>query len=360
MFAGTPPLDYFMVNRISVLVALEGADEGLKRAITSAERCLGELAATAKTAGDKAAAGLAEVKSGVSAFGEQVTRAKTQLLAFVSIQWAAAQAQEIIQVADAWNMMSARLKLATASQREFTNAKQALFGIAQRIGVPIQETATLYGKLQQAVRMLGGEQRDALAITESISQALRLSGASATEAQSSLLQFGQALASGVLRGEEFNSVVENSPRLAQALADGLNVPIGRLRKLAEEGRLTADVVVNALQSQKDKLAAEYAQLPQTVGQAFQRLSSAFGQWIGRLDESTGFTAKLAGALTWLAQNKARGTDTTSALATAPHTNGLSESASFSRQGEAPIGSRRSQSQRLHVLDSSDESNHRGF
>jgi phage-related minor tail protein len=65
----------------------------------------------------------------------------------------------------------------------------------------------------------------------------------------------------VLRGEEFNSVVENSPRLAKALADGLNVPIGRLRKLAEEGRLTADVVVNALMSQKDKLAAEYAQLP---------------------------------------------------------------------------------------------------
>ena len=90
----------------------------------------------------------------------------------------------------------------------------------------------LYGKLQQAVRMLGGEQKDALTVTESISQALRLSGASATEAQSSLLQFGQALAAGVLRGEEFNSVVENSPRLAQALADGLNVPIGRLRKMA--------------------------------------------------------------------------------------------------------------------------------
>ena len=289
-------------NRISILVALDGADEGLKRAITSAERGLGELAASAKTAGDKAAAGLAQVQAGMSTFGEQVATARTQLLAFVSIQWAMAKAQEVIQVADAWNMMSARLKLATAGQREFTSAQKALFDIAQRIGVPIQETATLYGKLQQAVRMLGGEQRDALTITESISQALRLSGASATEAQSSLLQFGQALASGVLRGEEFNSVVENSPRLAQALADGLNVPIGRLRKLAEEGRLTADVVVNALQSQKDRLAAEYAQLPQTVGQAFQRLSNAFGQWISRLDESTGFTAKLAGALTWLAQN----------------------------------------------------------
>ena len=146
----------------------------------------------------------------------------------------------------------------------------------------------LYGKLQQAVRMLDSEQQDALTITESISQALRISGASATEAQLALLQFGQALSAGVLRGEEFNSVVENSPRLAKALADGLNVPIGRLRKLAEEGRLTADVVVNALMSQKDKLAAEYAQLPMTVSQAFTRLLNAFGQWISRLDESTGY------------------------------------------------------------------------
>src|SRR5579884_1495509 len=291
-----------MANRISVLVALEGADEGLKRAITSAERSLGELSATAKSAGEKAAAGMAEVKAGMSAFGDQVATAKTQLLAFLSINWAAGKVQEIVQIADAWNMMSARLKLATAGQREYAVAQKELFDIAQRIGVPIQETATLYGKLQQAVRMLGGEQKDALTITESISQALRLSGASAEESRSALLQFGQALASGVLRGEEFNSVVENSPRLAQALADGLNVPIGRLRKLAEEGRLTADVVVNALLSQKDKLASEYAQLPQTVSQSFERLKNAFGQWINKLDESTGFTKKLAEALTWLAQN----------------------------------------------------------
>lgn len=98
--------------------------------------------------------------------------------------------------------------------------------------------------------MLGGEQKDALTITESISQALRISGASGTEAQSSLLQVGRALASGVLRGEELNSVVQNSRRLAQALAAGVNVPIARLRKLAEEGRLTVDVVVYALMSQR--------------------------------------------------------------------------------------------------------------
>ncbi|BCL90375.1 tape measure protein [Ralstonia pseudosolanacearum] len=289
-------------QRISILVALDGADEGLKRAITSAERSLGELAASAKTAGDRAAAGIAQVKAGVSVLNEQVADARTQVLAFLSINWATGKVQEIVQVADAWNMMAARLKLATAGQREFTTAQTALFDIAQRIGVPIQETATLYGKLQQAVRMLGGEQKEALTITESISQALRISGASANETQSALLQFGQALAAGVLRGEEFNSVVENSPRLAQALADGLNVPIGRLRKMAEEGRLTADVIVNALLSQKDKLATEYAQLPATVSQAFERLRNAFGQYINRVDQATGFSAKLSEALTWIAQN----------------------------------------------------------
>lgn len=291
-----------MAKRISVLVALDGADEGLKRAINSAERSLGDLASSAKTAGDKAAAGMAEVKAGMSAFGDQIARAKTQLLAFLTINWAAGQVQELVQIADAWNMMSARLSLATAGQREYLTAQRELFAVAQRIGVPIQETATLYGKLQQAVRQLGGEQRQAIELTESISQALRISGASASESQSALLQFGQALSAGVLRGEEFNSVVENSPRLAKALADGLDVPIGRLRKLAEEGRLTADVVIDALMTQKDVLAAEYTQLPQTVSAAFTRLTNAFGQWISRVDESTGFTKKLAEALTWLADN----------------------------------------------------------
>ena len=172
-----------MAKRISIIVALEGADEGLKRAITSAERSLGSFSTSAKSAGSKAAAGMAEVKAGMNAFGDQVAKAKTQLLAFLTINWVSGKVREIVQIADAWSMMSARLKLATAGSREYTVAQKELFAIAQRIGVPIQETATLYGKLQQAVRMLGGEQQDALTITESISQALRISGASATEAQ---------------------------------------------------------------------------------------------------------------------------------------------------------------------------------
>ena len=138
-------------NRIAVLVALEGSDDGLKRALTSAQQSLGELAANTKPAGEKAAAGMAEVKAGMSAFGDQVSSAKSQLLAFLSKNWAAGKLQEVVQIADAWNMMAARLKLATIGQQEYAVAQKALFEIAQRIGVPIQETATVYGKLQQAV-----------------------------------------------------------------------------------------------------------------------------------------------------------------------------------------------------------------
>jgi tape measure domain-containing protein len=289
-------------NRISVLVALEGAYEGLRSALTRAEGSLDRLGNTARTAGDRATQSLATMRSGFGALSEQFDRTKYQLLALFATFELSQRIRQVIEVADAWNNMTARLKLATAGSQEFAVAQKEVFAIAQRIGVPIAETAMLYGKLQQAVRQLGGEQKDALQLTETISQALRVSGVSATEAKSSLLQLGQALASGVLRGEEFNSVVENSPRLAQALADGLNVPIGRLRKLAEQGQLTADVVVNALLSQKDKLAAEYAQLPATVSQSFTRVANAFALWISQVDQSTGFTRKLAEALDWLSKN----------------------------------------------------------
>ena len=289
-------------NRISVLVALEGADDNLRAALTRAEGSIDRLGVSAQSASGQANQSLATMNAGFSALGEQFQRAQLQLLAFFATFELAYRIRQVVEIADAWNNMTARLKLATAGSQEFAVAQKELFEIAQRIGVPIAEVTTLYGKLQQAVRMLGGEQKDALELTETISQALRISGVSANEAQSSLLQLGQALASGVLRGEEFNSVVENSPRLAQALADGLNVPIGRLRLMAEQGKLTADVVVNALMSQKDKLAAEYAQLPVTVSQAFTRVANAFGQWVNETDKATGFTRKLADALDWVSKN----------------------------------------------------------
>lgn len=208
--------------------------------------------------------------------------------------------RELAEAADQYKGLQARLQLAVTSQEAFKRADRELFDIAQRNRAPLSETVTLYARLAPSIRALGRDQRDALAVTEAISQSVALSGASAEAASGALLQFGQALAAGQLRGDEFNSVIEQTPRLAQAIADGLGVPLGVLRSLAQQGKLTADVVLSALLDQKERLAQEYAALPDTVSGALTRLRNAFLRAFGERDAGSGFTAGLARAIQFLA------------------------------------------------------------
>src|SRR5690606_2746970 len=107
-----------------------------------------------------------------------------------------------------------------------------------------------------------------LGLTEAVNQAVKLSYASAASGEAALFQLGQGLGAGALRGEELNSVMEQTPRLAQSIADGLKVPIGSLRELAKQGKLTTDVVIEALEDQADVLAKEYGRVPVTIKDAF--------------------------------------------------------------------------------------------
>jgi len=210
--------------------------------------------------------------------------------------------RELVEVADQYKNLQARLRLAVASQEEFNRADAALFEIAQRNRAPLAETVTLYARLAPSVQALGRSQADVLAATDAIGQAVSLSGASSEAAAGALLQLGQAFASGQLRGEEFNSVIEQTPRLAQAIADGMGVPLGSLRKLAEEGKITSKAVLDALLKQRGRLAEEYASLPDTVSGALTRLKNAFLRTFGERDTSSGLTAGLAQALQLVAQH----------------------------------------------------------
>jgi tape measure domain-containing protein len=210
--------------------------------------------------------------------------------------------RELAEAADQYKGLQARLQLAVTSQEEFNRADSELFDIAQRNRAPLAETVTLYAKLAPSIRSLGREQRDAFEVTEAISQSVALSGASAEAASGALLQFGQALAAGQLRGDEFNSVIEQTPRLAQAIADGLGIPLGALRSLAQQGKLTAEVVLDSLLGQKDRLAQEYEALPDTVSGALTRLRNAFLRAFGERDAGTGFTTGLAQGIQFLAQH----------------------------------------------------------
>nr|WP_279196685.1 tape measure protein [Ralstonia mannitolilytica] len=210
--------------------------------------------------------------------------------------------RELVEVADQYKNLQARLRLAVTSQEEFNRADAALFEIAQRNRAPLAETVTLYARLAPSVQALGRSQADVLAATDAIGQAVSLSGASSEAAAGALLQLGQAFASGQLRGEEFNSVIEQTPRLAQAIADGMGVPLGSLRALAQEGKITSKAVLDALLKQRGRLAEEYASLPDTVSGALTRLKNAFLRAFGERDTSSGLTAGLAQAIQLAAQH----------------------------------------------------------
>ncbi|MDP2746200.1 tape measure protein [Pseudomonas sp.] len=185
--------------------------------------------------------------------------------------------------ADAYNLMNARLKLATSSQQEFTTAQTELGRIAQATQSPVASLVTLYGRISRPLKEAGRSQSDILKVTEAVATSFRVSGATAEEAQNGVIQFAQALGAGALRGEEFNSVAEQAPRLMQALAASIGVPVGALKEMASQGLLTADVVSDALVSQLDVLRKEAETLPETVGGAMTALADQWNKAIGQAD-----------------------------------------------------------------------------
>lgn len=214
---------------------------------------------------------------------------------------AALSIREIVGAVDSYTQLTAQLKLATNSTHEYARAYQMVRDIARSTQADLASTAVLYARIATATRELGVSQQTIADVTEAINLSLRVSGASASEASSAILQLSQAFNSGVLRGEEFNSVIESAPRLIQALADGMGVSVGQMRSLAEEGRITADVMANILPQALGKLRDE-AQHVQTIGGAFQNLKSSVLELIGTQAEASGFSRTVSTGLNLIADN----------------------------------------------------------
>lgn len=219
----------------------------------------------------------------------------------VGVVVAALASSEVLRAADAYKLLNSRLQLVSKNTTEFARAQSEVLRISQATRVGLEQTGNLYTQLARSTQGLGVSQQELLGVTESINQALLVSGGNAESAKAALTQLSQAFASGVLRGEEFNSVAEQAPRILQAIADGTGNSIGELRKLAEAGELTSIRVIRALQSQSAVLAAEAQKIPLTVGQATTQAANAFSVLIGAIDESTGATEGLAGAISEVSQ-----------------------------------------------------------
>ncbi|WP_218951731.1 tape measure protein [Acinetobacter sp. YH12112] len=211
-------------------------------------------------------------------------------------------ASEIAQTADAYKNLSGRISIAIGDHGNLEKAMDDVKNVAIATNSNLEATGELYARLTKIGQEMKWPQEQALALTETINKAIQVGGGSAAANEAAITQLNQALGSGVLRGDEFNSMMEQSPRLAQALADGLDVTTGKLREMAGEGKLTTEVVTQALLSQSEKITAEFDKFPATIGASIENLKTAWTVYIGEADAATGASTKVAEAIKFVAEN----------------------------------------------------------
>ncbi|HAB5171161.1 TPA_asm: tape measure protein [Salmonella enterica subsp. enterica] len=215
---------------------------------------------------DKAASSL------TSSFGS-LSRVATSLMAILSVQ-------QVAQYADAWTTLNNKLANALRPGEQLVDVTERVFNITQQTRGSLDATASLYARLERATREYGTSADDLAKLTTIINQGFVVSGATAQEAENAIIQLSQGLASGALRGEEFNSVNEQGNRLIVALADSMGVGIGQMRQMAAAGKLTTDVVVNGLLSQGVTIGNEFANTTTTISQALQVAGNNITKFFG--------------------------------------------------------------------------------
>ena len=203
---------------------------------------------------------------------------------------------------DAYTGLQNRLKLVTDSQAELNTAMNDTFAIAQKTASSWDSVAMVYQRFADNADRLGISMKQTAALTETVSKAISVSGGSAASAEAALMQFGQALASGVLRGEEFNSIAEQAPGLLKAIAMGMDTNVGSLRAMAAEGKITGDELVKALSKAKPYIDDLFNKTDFTIAQSFTQLSNEITKFVGAAGAGSGAAAGLSAAISGLAEN----------------------------------------------------------
>lgn len=255
-------------------VVLTGDEGPLKRAVDSARATLNRF-------GDEAGQPFAKLRDSLGNVGNLI---------------AGLGAMRLIGLADDAALIQARLKDVTGGIQAAGQAQAQLFAASQRLQVSYGDMAGSFSKMLPAVKEMGGGANEAVRLAEILATTARLSGASSTEAAASAQQFAQALQSGVLQGDELKSILENNGTLARTLAQGLGVTVGELRKLGSEGKLTADKVAEALLGQYDQIQSRSAELPATVGGAWQQVTNSFQMFVSAANDGTGVFSGLSAIL----------------------------------------------------------------
>lgn len=299
--------------KVRVLGDVEGALKSLvalRRALKDTNTEAGTSAKGVQTLSERAQErggqeAFGSTRRGLQSISQQLALARQQFLAFIGLQAGLQGARQLLEIADAYASMNARLRIATRSQEEFNQAQGLTLQLAQKYQAPLASTSTLFTRVLSAVRPLGGSVKDANVATEALLASLKITGATTAEASSAILQFTQGLGSGVLRGEDFNAVAEAAPPLLDALALGLGKTRDQLKGMAEDGKFTTSVIVTGLRKGLPQLRRDAAEVPATIGGAIQRVQDAFLRLFGGQAEGSQFVKSLIGLLTGLAENLER-------------------------------------------------------
>lgn len=291
-----------MATLRELIIKISANSQSFQTEISRASRMGQDYYRAMQNGGRQAAAASRETQRALADLTGQLNSAKASAVGLAGAFAGAYATGHLISLADEWSSVNARLKQASKSTDDFKESQRALMEISQRTGTAFSDNASLFARSAASMREYGYSSEEVLKVTEAISTGLKLSGASTSEASSVITQFSQALAQGVLRGEEFNSVNENGDRVIRALASGMGVARKDLKAMADQGQLTADKVVPALISQLGALQDEYGAMPQTVASATTKIENAFLAWVGGANEATGATSALTGALNAISDN----------------------------------------------------------
>lgn len=281
----------FSKEKVSISVTADMSDvtselKQINQHIQQTNRQLDSIGNHATNAGNVAASGLSPLAASI----------KQVIAGYATL----ATAQLFIGVTDEAKKLEGQLKLVTKSEQELIIVRQMLLDQSNKTGTQMSSSVELYTKMYNATRNLNGASNALLVrVTDITNKFVAIGGSSGESANAALIQFAQAMAAGTLRGEELGSVLEQTPGLAKGLADGLGVSIGQLRAMAADGKLTTDVVINALLKMGKVADEQFLKMPRQAAQATTAIKNDFKSMVAELDKQWGFSESFVNSLEWL-------------------------------------------------------------
>lgn len=285
-----------MATLRELIIKISANSQSFQTEISRASRMGQDYYRTMQNGGRQSAAAQRETQRALASVTAQLNETRSAAIGLTGVFAGAFATANLIKLADSYNSLSARVKLATTDANDFSSAQKGLMDISQRTGSAFADNASLFSRASSSLREWGYGTQDILKLTDALANGLQVSGASAEETSSLIVQLSQALGRGVLRGQDFNSVAQSGQRIMKALADGMGVAQKDLKGMADAGQLTTDKIVPALISQLDKLRGEFNAMPNSVSAASTRIQNAFMEWVGGANQASGATATISGVM----------------------------------------------------------------